>query len=78
MRLKVEVRTTTLVFFYAVGSDDWTQVGGVLDASLLSDECGAGEHSNFTGAFVGMSANDLSGQGMPADFSYFRYRDLGA
>lgn len=78
VRLKVEVRTTTLTFFYAIGADDWTQVGGILDASILSDECGAGEHANFTGAFVGMSANDMSGQAMPADFAYFRYRDLDA
>ena len=33
----------------------------VLDASILSDEAGAGEHGSFTGAFVGMFAFDTSG-----------------
>jgi len=39
----------------------------------VSDENGEGEHANSTGAFVGMAANDTSGQAMHADFSYFSY-----
>jgi xylan 1,4-beta-xylosidase len=45
----------------------------VLDASLLSDEAGAGEHGSFTGAFVGMVAFDTSGGAIGADFKYFEY-----
>ena len=33
-------------------------------------------HGNFTGAFVGMAAQDLNGTATPADFSYFVYRPL--
>ena len=48
-------------------------IGPVLDASLISDEGGRGEHASFTGAFVGMIAHDLTGQGWQADFSTFDY-----
>jgi xylan 1,4-beta-xylosidase len=76
--MKIEVRGTTLRFFYTVDGGDWRRIGPVLDASLLSDECGAGDHGNFTGAFVGMAAHDLGGLAMPADFAYFVYRDHDA
>jgi xylan 1,4-beta-xylosidase len=48
-------------------------IGPVLDASLISDEGGRGEHASFTGAFVGMIAYDLTGQGWQADFTTFDY-----
>ncbi len=60
--------------FYARGADGWAQVGPTLDASLISDEAGRGEHGSFTGAFVGMLAFDTSGRARPADFSRFAYR----
>ncbi len=47
--------------------------GPVLDASLISDEGGRGEHASFTGAFVGMVAYDLTGQGWSADVTRFDY-----
>jgi xylan 1,4-beta-xylosidase len=53
--------------------EDWRPVGPVLDASLISDEAGRGEHGSFTGAFVGMAAFDISGSGRPADFDRFSY-----
>jgi xylan 1,4-beta-xylosidase len=49
------------------------EVGPVLDASIVSDEGGRGEHASFTGAFVGMVAYDLTGQGWTADVTRFRY-----
>ncbi len=64
--------------FYLRGPDGWTQVGPDLDASLISDEAGRGEHGSFTGAFVGMVAFDTSGRARPADFSRFAYRPAGA
>ncbi|MCY1558460.1 hypothetical protein D9M68_953970 [compost metagenome] len=52
-------------------------IGPVLDASLLSDECGGHQaHGSFTGAFVGMAAHDLNGTASPADFDYFIYRPV--
>ena len=83
--MRIEVRRTALRFFWRQGGD-WQRIGPVLDASALSDECGEGQNTrsplsftgvgNFTGAFVGMAANDVSGLAMPADFSYFSYVNL--
>ena len=47
----------------------------MLDASVISDEGGRGEHGSFTGAFVGMVAFDTSGSALPADYSYFTYEN---
>ena len=63
-----------LQFFYRAG-DRWLAVGPVLDASVISDEGGRGEHGSFTGAFVGMAAFDTSGAALPADFGYFEYEN---
>jgi xylan 1,4-beta-xylosidase len=59
------------------GESNWQAIGPVLDASILSDECGGhAEHGSFTGAFVGVAASDLNGTAMPADFRYFDYRPM--
>ena len=73
MRLAVAVDHAELRFAYALSDGAWTDIGPVLDASLLSDEAGYGEHGSFTGAFVGMAAFDVSGSGMNADFRRFVY-----
>jgi len=77
VRLKLEIRGPSLQFFYALDQGTWTTVGPVLDASILSDECGGhAEHGSFTGAFVGMAASDLNGTALHADFSGFVYRPV--
>ena len=50
-------------------------IGAPLNAALISDEGGIGEHSSFTGAFVGMVAYDMTGQGWQADVQSFDYDD---
>jgi xylan 1,4-beta-xylosidase len=50
-------------------------IGPELDAALISDEGGRGEHASFTGAFVGVVAHDLTGQGWTADVTRFLYDD---
>jgi xylan 1,4-beta-xylosidase len=52
----------------------WQAVGPPLDASVISDEGGRGEHGSFTGAFVGMLAFDTSGAARTADFDSFSYQ----
>jgi xylan 1,4-beta-xylosidase len=47
-----------------------------LDAGILSDEASLPGLPNFTGAFVGMACQDMSGTATPADFAYFRYAGL--
>jgi xylan 1,4-beta-xylosidase len=72
VRLAVEIDGARLQFFYATDGS-WQPVGPVLDASVISDEGGRGEHGSFTGAFIGMAAFDTSGAAAPADFDYFAY-----
>jgi xylan 1,4-beta-xylosidase len=76
-RLAVTVDHTKLQFACALDGA-WRDVGPVLDASILSDEAGAGEHGSFTGAFVGMVAFDTSGGAIGADFKYFEYEGRAA
>ena len=73
VRLRARVDGAALQFAYAVGAGAWTPCGPTLDASIVSDEAGGGEHSSFTGAFIGLCAFDVSGLGAAADFSYFDY-----
>ncbi|EKD59550.1 MAG: CP4-6 prophage, predicted xylosidase/arabinosidase, partial [uncultured bacterium] len=67
-------RATQQFFWRADGAEQ--PLGPVLDASVISDEGGRGEHASFTGAFVGMVAHDLTGQGWSADFTRFSYTAL--
>lgn len=73
VRLAADVDRDKLQFLWRTGGE-WTPLGPVLDAGLISDEAGRGEHGSFTGAFVGMAAFDVGGAGRPADFDYFEYR----
>jgi xylan 1,4-beta-xylosidase len=70
--LRVTVDRAAQQFWWRQGGD-WRRLGPQLDASLISDEGGRGEHGSFTGAFVGMHAMDTSGQGAEARFSRFAY-----
>ena len=75
VKLALTVRGAELQFFYALEGEDLKPIGPVLDASLLSDECGGHQaHGSFTGAFVGVAASDLNGTALHADFDYFTYR----
>ncbi|MEF2072648.1 glycoside hydrolase family 43 protein [Consotaella aegiceratis] len=76
VRLGADVDGAELRFRYALAGGEWTDIDCVLDASALSDEAGSGEGKNFTGAFVGMAAQDISGRGTPADFAHFLYEVL--
>lgn len=76
VHLRVEVDFERLLFAYKVeGVDaDWRWLPEIFDASILSDECSAPGQPNFTGAFVGMACEDMSGTRRPADFDGFEYR----
>jgi len=64
-----------LCFRYSGDGSAWTRIGWELDASILSDEhaipCG------FTGAFVALCCQDLTGSGLHADFDFLEYRETG-
>ncbi len=74
VKLRMTLRFETLQFSWSSEGRPWSDIGPPLDASLLSDEAGKGEGANFTGAFVAVCAQDVSGQAWPADFTYLRYR----
>jgi xylan 1,4-beta-xylosidase len=73
--LRVDVDFERLYFSYRTGTDDWKHVPQQFDASILSDEAGPPGNPNFTGAFVGVSCQDMSGTRHPADFDWFEYRE---
>ena len=71
--LKCDVDHQAMVFSWSDDGDNWRALPITLDYSLISDETGKGEGGSFTGAFVGMACQDLSGQDCPADFDSFHY-----
>ncbi len=73
--LRADVDCERLYFSYAVEGGEWVRLPQIFDASILSDEATAPGNPNFTGAFVGMAAQDLAGTARPADFDYFEYRE---
>ncbi|KAH7039653.1 glycosyl hydrolases family 43-domain-containing protein [Microdochium trichocladiopsis] len=90
IKLSLEIRADKLQFFYALEDlssssssaagkapvkwGEQKKIGPVLDASILSDECGGHlAHGSFTGAFVGMAASDINGTALPARFEEFVY-----
>ena len=77
VHLRVEVDYERLHFAYRVHGIDkeWRWLPQQFDASILSDEASAPGLPNFTGAFVGMACQDLSGAMRPADFDFFEYKE---
>lgn len=70
--LRAMVDFQRLQFSASRDGQTWQPCGPVLDASKLSDDYGAGLH--FTGAMVGLCAQDVGGARTIADFDYFDYR----
>ena len=74
VQLRVEVDMERLRFAWRLKGDaSWAWLPQIFDASILSDEAALPGTANFTGAFVGMACQDMSGVGQPADFDYFEY-----
>lgn len=72
--LRADVEDGALRFAWkANAASDWTRVPGTLDLTILSDEVTSPGLPNFTGTFVGLACQDLSGMAMPADFARFVY-----
>jgi len=75
VHLRVEVDEERLYFAFSLDGDRWRWIDRVFDASILSDEAAAPGTPNFTGAFVGMACQDMSGDRLAADFDFFDYRE---
>jgi len=75
VELQLRVDRSDMQFAYR-HDNQWQTVSSSLDASIVSDEAGRGEHASFTGAFVGMAAFDITGSALAADYSYFEYQPV--
>ena len=73
--LRAEIDHEQLQFSGSPDGVSWQKIGPVLDASKLSDDYGVNV-LNFTGAFVGLCAQDMSGAKAIADFDYFELRTV--
>ena len=72
--LRAEIDHARLDFF-ASPMEGGGIIGPTLDASKLSDDYGQGLH--FTGALIGLCAQDLNGTVTTAGFDYFDLRARG-
>src|SRR6185369_867163 len=77
VHLRVEADNERMRFAYRVEGVDtgWRWLPQQFDASILSDECIAPGQAHFTGAFVGMACQDLTGTAKAADFDFFEYEE---
>jgi xylan 1,4-beta-xylosidase len=74
IELKANVAGDALTFGWRAQADTaWHDLPQKLDATVLSDEVTSPGLPNFTGTFVGMACQDLSGMATPADFAWFVY-----
>jgi len=71
--LRVSIRGERLWFGYSRDGGLWTRLGWEMDSSILSDEharpCG------FTGTFIALCCQDLSGGGKQADFDFMELEE---
>jgi xylan 1,4-beta-xylosidase len=66
--LRATFEDLSLQFFFSEDGETFQKAGTALDASILSDD--HGEHWGFTGTFVALACQDLTGSGLPAHFSF--------
>jgi xylan 1,4-beta-xylosidase len=72
--LRAEFDNGILQFSYSFDEKSWKKIGPSFDATRLSDEyCNEG---CFTGTFVGLCCQDISGTRHHADFDFFEYEEL--
>src|SRR5665648_91907 len=71
--LSVEMADRVIQFYYSIDRKNWQPIGSELDSKFLSDEMA--DPMGFTGMFVGVACQDLSGKRKHADFDYFIYEE---
>jgi len=69
--LRAIVKEQALQFYASPDGERWQTVGGELDMGVLSDEYGG--KLGFTGAMIGLCAQDINGTKKHADFDYLSY-----
>jgi xylan 1,4-beta-xylosidase len=78
--LKAVFDHAVIQFYYGTAANKWIKIGQPLDGSILSDDYVSDDNGRyrpaFTGAFVGLCCQDLSGQRQYADFDFFEYQEF--
>jgi xylan 1,4-beta-xylosidase len=72
IQLKLRVEAGKLRFFHRTSEEDWSDLGLEKDFTKLSDEYAT--PIGFTGAFAGITVNDMLGFRQHADYRLFVYR----
>ncbi len=72
--LKAEMDYTELSFWYSLDGQKWQPVCKGLDSRIITDDYG--DNWGFTGAFVGIACQDITGARKHADFDFFEYLEM--
>lgn len=78
LHLKVVWEFANIQFYFSLDKHQWVPIGPTLDGSILSDDYVQDKENRyrpaFTGAFVGLCCQDLTGNHKHADFLDWTYR----
>ncbi|NHN32650.1 glycoside hydrolase family 43 protein [Paenibacillus agricola] len=74
--LKAVIDREHVQFWFSPDGEDWRRIGEALSIIHLSDDFA--DYIRFTGTFIGICAQDLSGSRKHADFDYFVYKEAKA
>ncbi|TVY08956.1 glycoside hydrolase family 43 protein [Paenibacillus cremeus] len=74
--LKAVIEGEHVQFWYSADGGEWSPVGEKISVIHLSDDFS--DYVRFTGTFIGLCAQDVSGSRKHADFDYFSYRETEA
>ena len=73
--LRADIDGPNLAFSWSKDGIDWTALDRTLDMRFLTDEYGGDSRIQFTGTFIGLCCNDLTGARRHADFDYLELRN---
>lgn len=71
--LQMRIRHRQIRFYYSLDQETWAQIGQPGDMRHISDEHING--NGFTGSMLGVSCQDLQGDGVHADFLWIDYKE---
>ena len=78
--LLLQWKENKLSFCYSFGKDDWHQLPGIFDGSILSDDYireGSDKYRPaFTGTFVGIACQDFTSEKIWVDVHWLKYQEL--
>lgn len=77
--LKIKVNYEKLIFSYSLDNNKWNNINITFDASIISDDYVQNKFeykAAFTGAFIGLCCQDISGSEKWAYFDNFEYKPI--